>query len=154
MSFTLFVPIGGVRVTDYLCRITNEKNRERLVAEIQRKYEVEGCGICEKPGAQVFWFSPTSLCAHSVCYGKIEHIEADLISKIHDFFETARDRNLAHVRAIRAVRKELGGVSMKTFLETHGAEKLKAIFDSSGAAAALTPPSNGRVAAPILPSKL
>jgi len=44
---------------------------------------------------------------------------------------------MAHVRAIRALRKELGGVSIKTFLETNGAEKLKSIFDSSRIKAAL-----------------
>lgn len=120
-----------VRVTD--------QNRNELVAMIRGMYEAEGCGVCENPGAEIFWFSPVSRCAHSVCYETIKNIESDLIAKIDTIFEDNRDRNMAHVRAIRAVQKELGGVSIKTFLETNGPDKLKSIFDSSGLKAALDP---------------
>lgn len=129
-------PSGLLRVE--IVRVTDQ-NRNDLKAAIRGIYEAEGCGICEKTGAEVFWFSPFSRGAHSVCYGTIKNIEADLIAKINAIFEDTGNRNMAHVRAIGAVKKELGGVSIKTFLEVNGAEKLKSIFDSSGLKAALTP---------------
>jgi len=130
MSNPNSLSVGVVRVTD--------QNKKELKAMVRGMYEAEGCGVCEKPGAEVFWFSPVSRCAHSVCYGTIKNIEAYLITRINTIFEGTGARNMAHVRAIGAVRKELGGVSIKTFLETNGAEKLKSIFDSSGLKAALT----------------
>lgn len=121
-----------VKVTD--------QNSDALEAKARRVYEAERCGICEKGGAaERFWFTQASRCAHTVCYGKIEHIEVDLITKINAVFKGEGDRVWAHVRAIRAVKKELGGVSIKTYLETEGADKLKSIFDSVGIAAALNP---------------
>ena len=121
--------VGVVKVTD--------QNRDALRDMISRIYEAEGCGVCEKSGADVFWFNPVSRCAHSVCFEEIKAIEADLIATIDSVFQKS-DRNMAHVAAIRAVRKELGGVSIKTFLDTNGAAKLKSIFDSVGVAAATT----------------
>lgn len=132
MSSSSNLSMAVVRVTD--------QNRDELM-EMVRGMAAERCGVCEKPGVEVFWFSPVSRCAHSVCYGIINKIEADLITKINTIFKDHGDRNMAHVRAIRAVRKELGGASIKTFLETNGAEKLKYIFDSSGLRAALAPAS-------------
>ncbi len=127
-------------LSEGVVKVTNE-NRDSLVAAIRGMFEAEGCGICEKSGAEVFWRSSVSRCAHSVCYGTIKNIEANLVAKINTIFEDNDDRNMAHVRAVRAVRKELGGVSIKTYLETNGAEKLKSIFDSTGLKAALTPAS-------------
>ncbi len=109
---------------------------------IQGKYDSEGCGICEEPGAEVFWFSHVSRGAHSVCYRTINNIEADLVAKINNIFQDTGDRNIAHARAIRAVSKELGGVSIKEFLNINGAEKLKSLFNFFGLKAALTLPSN------------
>lgn len=110
-------------------------------SKVREMYEAEGCGVCEQSGAEVFWFSPNSRCAHAVCYVTIEKIEADLIAKINALFVDSFTRNLAHIRAIKAVKKELGGVTIKKYLETNGPLKLKAIFDSAGLAAALTPPA-------------
>lgn len=125
--------VGVVKVTDV--------NRDSLRSRVMGMYEAEGCGVCEKSGADVFWFNPVSRCAHSVCYGEIKTIEADLIATIDSVFKDTGARIMAHVAAIRAVRKELGGVSIKTFLETNGAERLKSIFDSVGVAAVRTYPS-------------
>lgn len=130
MSSPSSLSVGVVRVTD--------QNRKELMGMVGGMYEAERCGVCEKTGAEVFWFSPVSRCAHSVCYGTIKNIEADLIAKINTIFKDTGHRNVAHARAIRAVREELGGVSIKTFLETNGAEQLKSIFDSSGLKAILT----------------
>ena len=114
-----------------------------IKADQKRMYETEGCGICEKQGAEVFWFSRFSRCAHTVCFKDIENIEADLIAKIETIFDDTSDRNMAHIRAVEAVKKVLGPVSIKTFLETEGATKLKLKFNSVGQIAAL-----------ILPAKL
>jgi len=122
--------VGLVKVTD--------QNRDALRDMISRMYAAEGCGVCEKPGADFFWFNPVSRCAHSVCFEEIKAIEADLIATIDSVFQEKRDRNMAHIAAISAVRKQLGGVSIKTFLDTNGAAKLKSIFDSVGVAAAKT----------------
>lgn len=124
------VSVDVVKVTD--------ENRDALRAMIRGMYEAEGCGVCEKSGADVCWFSPISRCAHSVCYGEIKTIEADLITTINSVFEDNSDRNMAHVAATRAVRKELGGVSIKTFLDANGASRLKSIFDSVGVDAVKT----------------
>lgn len=113
-----------------------DETRGALIARIMGKLQAEGCGVCEKSGGDVFWFSLGSHCAHSVCYSEIKAIEADLIATIGSIFKENGDRNMAHLAAIRAVKKELGSVSIKKFLEKNGAERLKSIFDSVGIAAA------------------
>lgn len=107
----------------------------KLVSPVPKTND-EKCGICEKPGGEVFWATSLSHCAHSVCYAEIKDIEVDLMITIVTLFRNIWERNMAHVAAISAVRNELGGVSIKTFLDTKGAAKLKSIFDSAGLAAA------------------
>lgn len=94
------------------------------------------CGGCEKPDADILWYTTYSNAAHSVCYEEIKDVEADLNATIDAVYKDNFDKNMAHVAAVRAVKQELGGVSIKTFLETNGADKLKAIFNSTGIAAA------------------
>lgn len=107
-----------------------------LVQDVMNHFS--GCGICEEIGAERGWSSSFSWGAHSVCYKNITPIEADLVAKINDAFQSNADRNLAHARAIKAVKEELGDFSIKAFLETNGAERLKSIFDTSGVKAALS----------------
>lgn len=125
------VSLNVIKVTD--------KNRNELVAKILERYRAEGCGICEKEGAEVWWFSHFSRCAHSVCFGTIKNIEADLMNKIGLVFKNNSDRHMAHIRAVQAVKKEIGNVSLKTYVETQGANKLKSLFDSVGRMAAFAP---------------
>lgn len=96
------------------------------------RFQVEGCGICEQFGAEVFWLSNFSNGAHALCYRKISKIEAGLVSYIESIFEDTRERNLAHIKAVGAIRKVLNGVSIETYLETQGSKKLKLTFDSVG----------------------
>jgi hypothetical protein len=121
--------------------MTGIKVREELIAKIRAKYDAEGCGICEKKGADILWFSPFSRGAHSVCFGTIKNVEADLMNKIDIVFKENIDRNMAHIRAVRAVQQELGNISLKKYLETQGVDQLKSLFDSVGLVAALTIPA-------------
>jgi homoserine trans-succinylase len=113
--------------------------RQEMINTVLEMHKAQGCGVCEKSGAEVFWFSHISHFAHTVCYQTIKDVEADLNAKINSLYKDNQDRNNAHVKAIRAVKKELGTVSIKTYLETNGAKNLKLIFDSVGLNAAITP---------------
>lgn len=105
-------------------------------------YQVEGCGICEKfgdkAGGNVWWFSPFSRTAHAVCVEKIKPIEARVVALIDQAAKEKEDRAYAHMAAIGAVKKELGHVTIETYLDTHGAAKLKSIFDRAGEGAAFS----------------
>jgi hypothetical protein len=127
------------KVTDQFADInvhiakTTPQTREALMLDTLQRYDEEGCGICEKRGldeSAVLWFSDFSRCAHAECYRQLEPIEADLTAKTDMLFARARDANDAQIRANRVIKQQLGGASLKTFLETHGAEELKAIYNS------------------------
>lgn len=55
--------------------------KDTLAAGVSNIYALEGCGICEKDGAEVFWFSPHSRCAHAKCIKMIEALKATLIKQ-------------------------------------------------------------------------
>jgi hypothetical protein len=103
------------------------------------KYEAEGCGICEKFGAEVFWPSSRSHYAHADCYREIRKIEADLVAKIDELFANSIDKIQAHICATEAVRKALNGFSLQAYLNKYGAKKLKLTFDSFGVIAIQMP---------------
>lgn len=54
--------------------------RDELIDAILAQYKAEGCGICKKPGADVFWFSPYSRCAHQSCYDIIDPAENEAMN--------------------------------------------------------------------------
>jgi len=130
-------------------KVTNE-NKAALISLVKRMYENEGCGICEKKGAEVFWFSPYSRGAHAKCFKIIENIENKLIQTIDEVFkdkatESERAKNLscnmAHVRAIKAVRAACGSETILSYLEKNGTEKLTKLFDTVGIEAAKKVPA-------------
>lgn len=96
------------------------------------------CGVLsEKRGSERLHFQHERWGALRCRYSPFRD-KAPLIETINSIFEEHGDKNMAHVAAIRAVKKELGDVSIKTFLNDHGAEKLKSMFDSVGVEAART----------------
>lgn len=128
-----------------LLRVTAEKRQ--LLNDVAGKTgnKRSQCGICERSDlldGDVFWFGPVLNYAHSACYEEIKPTEADLIATIDSIFTNVHGRmdssgkNLAHMKAIWAVKNELGSVSIRNYLNTNGAEKLKEIFNSFGIAAA------------------
>lgn len=84
-----------------------EGNREALHSFVLNMYQSEGCGVCEKEGAEVFWFSPYSRCAHAKCFKQIEAAESTLYQTIDSLFKNEKhygEQNSAHIKAIKAVR--------------------------------------------------
>jgi len=49
----------------------SQGERKAVSDGIMNMYNAEGCGICKKPGADVFFFTTHSRCAHKKCYDKI-----------------------------------------------------------------------------------
>ncbi|MCB1111712.1 MAG: hypothetical protein KDK72_03520 [Chlamydiia bacterium] len=61
--------------------LTAVVNRDSESSVNSQKRITENCGVCGKPGVEVYWYSSMSRGAHTVCYGKIEEIQRDLIKK-------------------------------------------------------------------------
>lgn len=122
--------------------VTNE-NRKTHHSSLLNVLNSEGCGICEKKGAEVFWFSPYSRCAHAKCVKQIEAAESTLIKKIDSLFKKDNygEQNISHIRAIKAVRKACGSETILSYMEKNGVEALKNLFDTVGVEAAQTSPS-------------
>ena len=92
----------------------------------------ELCGICGEAGkTNVFWFSDVSRCAHSICYKQIESIEAPLTTHLASHYPDIGARNLAHAAAIRHIRTNLQGLSIKAFMDADKEGKIKAIFEEA-----------------------
>ncbi len=129
------VAVGVIPVT--------ENNKADLMNMVKGLYEAEGCGICKKPGADGFWFSPYSRCAHTVCFNLVKKAEHDLEELIIKMFagDDNWDKNCAHIAAIKAVEKamqEVGVLSIKDYLEKYGEEKLTHLFNTEGKEAVIT----------------
>ena len=124
-------------VTVALINVTDD-NREALVNFVKSTYDSEGCGICKQSGAEIFWFSPHSRCAHKACFELIKTAEGNLCADIDTIFKSEKDhsdQNFAHCAAIEAVEEAInksGESSIKTYFEKHGEANLKKLFDTAG----------------------
>jgi hypothetical protein len=120
-----------------LIKIT-ENNKNGLVEMMMGMYNQEGCGICRQPGAEVFWFSPYSRCAHKNCFDLVANAEKDLMSHIQKNVKKKDgygEQNNAHIKAVAAVQQKIkqeGESSIKGYLEKYGETSLKTIFDTDG----------------------
>lgn len=123
-------------------RVTNE-NKEALVSDIKKQYDSEGCGVCEKTGAEVFWFSRYSRGAHAKCFKLVEKSEQKLTNTIDEMFKGTKhgERNVAHIRAVQAVRLACASKTIMSFLEKNGVEALTRLFDTVGIEAAKKTPA-------------
>jgi hypothetical protein len=123
--------VSPVKVTD--------QNKAELVSMMTNMYNSEGCGICQKPGGEVFWFSPYSRCAHAKCFELIKTSESDLIKIIDGLFKNTEDygeKNSAHIKAIKAVRAACNSETIMSYLEKNGVDALTRLFNTVGAEAA------------------
>ncbi len=112
-----------------------DENIDAYVYMIQDMYNSEGCGICEKEGAEVFWFSPYSRCAHAKCLTMIQVAESALMQKIDDVFKKSTNpgkRNDAHIHAIQAVRAACGQDTILAYLEKKGSTALTNLLITVG----------------------
>ncbi len=90
------------------------------------------CGVCEQPGATVVWYNHLSNYAHSECIEKIQEIEGILSRRLDTYFPNHNVyRSSAHGAVIRAIKNEIGNISILTFLETEGSKKLKTLCRSN-----------------------
>lgn len=118
---------------------------DSVIAMVKKQYDAEGCGICEKKGAEVLWFSPYSQRAHAKCLKIIEPSEETLALVLNVVFKNAQDyraQNSAHIRAIKAVREACGSKTILKYQKEYGAEALFKLFNTLGIKAALALPSS------------
>lgn len=99
------------------------------------------CGICEDNKNATgenspFYFTLDSEVAHIACFEKVKAAELDLMKKIATAYLEDRERNMAHARAVRAVRKAENSTIIK-IIESKGAGELQRLFNSVGEAAAI-----------------
>jgi len=93
--------------------------------------EDEGCGICERPGAEMFWLSPHSRCAHRACFVVTRPAlqqAYDLIDAIpEDPIEKFGPRNDARIAMARQVRAACGDRTILQASEQFGEEDFNEI---------------------------
>lgn len=109
-------------------------NVDALTAVLSQQYGSQSCGICQTKGAEVFWVSPNSRCAHAKCVKLIEKAEERLVSTLDALF-TGPLRNMkteARCMAIYSINNSLGNETILSFLEKKGIEKLTLVFDEVG----------------------
>lgn len=110
-----------------------------VFANVRELFQQEGCGICEKVGADKFWFNPYSSGAHEKCYEKIKKAESYLISVIHAMcpdFESYICSREAHIKAIIAIKAVCDGKTIKASLEKDGIDRITDLFNTVGIPAA------------------
>lgn len=86
----------------------DDSNKNILQNHVRNVYYGEGCGICEREGADVFWFNPKSRRAHKACFELVKELEDDVCEQIKRAFPSNDngDINFAHVEVVKAVMGE------------------------------------------------
>ena len=102
----------------------------------------------KKKGAEVFWFSHYSRCAHAKCFKMIQKAQAHLKVVIDMLFEK-KERTTAHISAIKAVRLACGSETILSYLEKNGIEALTHLFDTVGIIAVATEKAVGKIVAKL-----
>ena len=138
----LFVAFNGIQSVSLLGNIAPiavvklaQDNKDAAMAAVRNMYDAEGCGICRKTGADVFWFTPYSRGAHNACYALIKEIESDIDVLITNKFKDESDFGKlhgAHVAVVAAVQHACGNNSLKEFLINNGTDALKSLFNTVG----------------------
>lgn len=115
----------------------NNENRDTFAKLILAQYSSEGCGICKKTGADVFWFSRYSRCAHQTCFNLIKDIENNTDFKNNEDFKKLNkvmdngDLNTIHIEIIELVQKSCGNLTILEYLVQNGTEQLTKILKSA-----------------------
>lgn len=109
--------------------------RECLKHFIRELHDTEGCGICKLPGADVFWFSRHSRCAHESCLKMFKPLVSDYYTALEARFPVKDgfyDRNMEHIRFAGI----LDGItaphasSIKDYIERFGPSTIRVIADA------------------------
>lgn len=93
-------------------------------------YANELCGICGKMSPEVRWPAPPCPYAHRACLEKIQDIDNELYDLIRVQSRNSLQAHLTHYKAIKAIKKELGDVSIFDYVNQEGKEKLRELFRS------------------------
>ena len=121
-------------------------DKAALMALMGSTYDDEGCGVCEKTGSEVIWFSDYSRCAHKRCFELIKMADSSLMKealklfkgKVSDRGAFAQFQNHSHRLAIKAVREKIGPETIVGYFEKNGIEALTKLFMEVGLPAAST----------------
>ncbi|HLB93697.1 MAG TPA: hypothetical protein VJJ81_00445, partial [Candidatus Babeliales bacterium] len=106
--------------------------RECLKHFIRKLYDTEGCGICKLPGADVFWFSRHSRCAHESCVNMFKPLVSDYYTALEARFP-ASDQTGGFNRTHIGFAERLNTVtsvyapSIKAFIASHGPELVRVV---------------------------
>ena len=111
-----------------------------LMARMGAAYDEEGCGVCEKTGSEVIWFSDYSRCAHKRCFEWIKTADSALMAEVAKLFKgKVGDRgsfnqflNHSHRLAMEAVREKCNPETVMTYSEKNGIEALTKLFIEVG----------------------
>jgi hypothetical protein len=98
----------------------------------------EDCGLCDKSGAIVTFFTPKSRRAHQECINQIKPCCEKTTEIARSYFKSEEGFlhfNLCHVAVFEAVQKAIGSVTFKAYIDENGQEKLKELFENTGLAA-------------------
>jgi hypothetical protein len=104
------------------------------IASFKHKQRERGlCGICQKPGAEVFWQDFESDGAHQQCYDLIRNCEIEIDQQIvQAFYDKRQYRAKAFMRVTNALKTALGKTSFKEFVDDNGCQALTDLYNTVG----------------------
>ena len=124
---TLFSIVTAIRAMEVTVIDMKDNNqRENVIEMIKTMYDVEGCGVCKQQGADVFWFSPHSRCAHQGCFDLIKPALIDVYSRLEKMPNS--ERNTTHIKVVRFVQAKIGDITIKSYCEKNGLNALRQLF--------------------------
>lgn len=90
------------------------------------------CGICEKKGIDVLWFSKNSFGVHRECYFKLKDIDEKFTAEMRQKFNyDNREINFANSVMMGAVRKKCG-CSIAKYIKSHSLKEFNELYTSVG----------------------
>lgn len=86
-------------------------------------------GVCKQRGADVFWSSPYSRCAHQSCFDLISPALTHVYSRLEKMAKSKY--STAHIAIVRLVQAKVGDVTIKSYCEKNGSDALKKLFNEA-----------------------
>ena len=111
------------------------EERESVMHFTQALYDIEGCGICKLPGAEVFWFRRHSRCAHASCLKMFKPLVSDYYTALEARFpakDEFGDRNMEHIKFAERLDVITApyAFSIKNFITKYGPSTIRVIADA------------------------
>lgn len=110
--------------------------REEIKKTVDSIYEQDGCGICHRRGAEVFWYSSYSKCAHRNCYNYIAPATKRFCDAVDTLAKSRPEepelKSLLNVAGNDAVQQEInrnGMISIKEYADKNGLHKLQQLYE-------------------------